>query len=198
MCVGWGSGSCDDLAGSSGVSVCEQRGRDLRGPYSSQMLGDGLRLFLSSSLVALPTPLLTRIPTGMWPSVSSVPPSLLPRLAYCPCLKGCCSPACVCAAWQFAGSYRQSPSIPPQPFLLLPPPKISFVLVLLLLPPFVTAALHHLLSNHPPIHILLSIFLFLSLPACLPPPPPSPSPPPRLGSGAGNRCCLLLIWVRSD
>lgn len=28
--------------------------------------------------------------------------------------------------------------------------------------------------------------------------PPSLSSPPQLGSGAVNRCCLLLIWVRSD
>lgn len=89
----WGS---DEVA----VSLFVSRGvATLRGPYSSQMLGDGLRLFLSSSLAALPTPLLTLTPTGKRSSVSSVPP-FLPlslshtRLAYCPRLEGCCSPAC--------------------------------------------------------------------------------------------------------
>lgn len=54
------------------------------------------------------------------------------------------------------------------------------------------------LSSPPTCSCFLPVHLSSSPPPFTPRPRPRPSPAPRLGSGAANRCCLLLIWVLSD
>lgn len=144
--------------------------------YLSQMLGDKRRPSATvpstqppPSLVQLLGHRQSLTPELLHGSLSVFPPCS----AYCPPhapLKGR-SPR-VCVAWQYA---RSCPFFPPHP-------SLRFLLPRSLCPPLFSAPA----SNGST----------LCLHSC--PPPPTPTSLLRLGSGAANRCCLLLIWVRSD
>lgn len=128
----------------------------------------------------------------------------------------------VCIAWQYARSHHFLP-IPSFAFYAILPSYLSLLSLIpcflplsylclnssspprsLHLSPSTSLCPHHsfhlLLITNPPslslpafIHTSLCVFLSSILPLL-----PPPSSFPRLGSGAVNRCCLLLIWVRSD
>lgn len=175
-----------------------------------------------------PTPHLFPLSVSLWdpsihlsPSLPSVFP-LLPCLAHCPFpLRSRERVPCVyCLAACPLSSFSPYPLrffIPPYPHLSclsLIPCFLSFPYLCLYfsslppsphLSPSTSLCPHHsfhlLLITSPQslslaafIHTLLSVFLSPILPPSLPP----PSSFPRLGSGAVNRCCLLLIWVRLD
>lgn len=106
----------------------------------------------------------------------------------CVCCRVCCR-VCVCV---LPGSVPALISLLVHYYFILSSPLLDP-----LLPPYLPStlcschSLHLLLITPPPsFSLAISIHISLSLSPLL--------PPPLLGSGAVNRCCLLLIWVRSD
>lgn len=162
-----------------------------------------------------PAVLLPSLPVGsLYPSIH-ISPSLYfhPSLLVWPTApfrfaqgKECC----VCVAWQHARSHRPPTSTTSHPslFSLFPPSSLacsSFPyhrFCFSSLPPSVDPSPPTSFCPRHSLHLLLitPLHLFHSLPPFILRLSPSlpPSSLPRLGSGAVNRCCLLLIWVRSD
>lgn len=169
-----------------------------------------------------PAVLLHLSPHGIPPSINSplssrpsvfTPPSSLGLLPLSALLRG--KEPCVCCL----AACRLLSSNPPLLFSYLKLPSSSSFFLSLIprctssSPPFLSSAtfssylplspsLSPPASNHSPLHLFFTpgLHSYSALHLSLPPFLPRSLPHlfPRLGSGAVNRCCLLLIWVRSD